>query len=268
MFWIQSSDVTSFDQNVRELALLLGVNKDARATVYDTLLAVKRELLRFEKFDLEYLIVLDDVNDSEFLFEKELREGGHSSQEPHLKARIDFLLEHEKIMVTSRHNDAAHKLSCDITKVAAMTVQDALKLLDRKLKHDKQGDARSRVVLVKLLGRLPLAISQAAAYINAFYPEYTLNDYIMDLKKEQPRLRLLSKRFPEVRQYKEDITPVLLTWHVSFTYLKEKFQSASKLLSILCFYDCKRIPDVLYRSRRLDESRSWQAKGLIDHLKH
>jgi hypothetical protein len=99
------------------------------------------------------------------------------------------------ILITSRSRDMAFRLTGsqkDIIGVAPMGEGHALTLLYKKLEADTvEGDA---VELVGSLDYMPLAITQAAAYISQRAPRYTISRYLRDLRiGNKGRASLLEK---------------------------------------------------------------------------
>jgi len=88
------------------------------------------------------------------------------------------------ILITSRNKDAAARLAGGyprIKGVSALGEDQALHLLRNKL-HGALGSAGA-VELLLMLDYLPLAITQAAAYINQRAPRVTIQDYLNEFRR-------------------------------------------------------------------------------------
>jgi len=89
------------------------------------------------------------------------------------------------------------------------------------------------------LGYLPLALTQAGAYIHT--SQYSLSRY---LKEYQTKARyLLSQRWT-ARQHDRS---VFATWEISFKAIQEKSPKAAELLLVCGFFHYEDIPEELLR---------------------
>lgn len=108
-----------------------------------------------------------------------------------------------------------------------MTLQDASEQ-DRKLATE----------LVNELGGLPLALDQAAAYVEE--TASGLADYLALYRTQ--RLALLSKRGGIIEDHPE---PVTTTWSISFAKIEQSSPVAAELLRVCAFLDPDAIPEEL-----------------------
>jgi hypothetical protein len=93
-----------------------------------------------------------------------------------------------KILVTSRSLDAAEKLvgsSRAILQTPVMREEQALELLRKRL--EDKADEAAAVDLVRALDCIPLAVNQAAAYINRRSPRATTRSYLDEFRKSEKR---------------------------------------------------------------------------------
>ncbi|KAK1989764.1 hypothetical protein LX36DRAFT_742745 [Colletotrichum falcatum] len=107
-------------------------------------------------------MIVDNTDDVEMLFSKTNGEKDASLPIASYLPKTD----NGKILVTSRSWDAAEKLTGNgkmLFRVPTMEQAEALQLLRKKLDQDVDEVAALR--LVNILGHVPLAINQAAAYI-------------------------------------------------------------------------------------------------------
>jgi tetratricopeptide (TPR) repeat protein len=127
------------------------------------------------------------------------------------------------VMVTTRHSDVA-QLGV-LIPLSGMSEVDAVELLLERTGHVRTiGNLEQAKTVVKLLGYLPLAIDQSAAYIRSrkITPEQFVDHY-------QNRKEKLLKYVPAVWDYQrsvrdgEDEIPlgVFTTWEMSFTQAEE-----------------------------------------------
>jgi len=151
------------------------------------------------------------------------------------------------ILITSRNRDVAFKLTGsykDIIAVEQMDESHALALLKAKLgdDHNQEGAAD----LVQSLDYMPLAISQAAAYINRRGLRYTILGYLNDFyQSDKERAKLLEKDIGDTRRDGTASNSIMATWQISFEHICRERPSAARLLSLMSLFDRQGIPDYL-----------------------
>ncbi|EXJ91796.1 hypothetical protein A1O3_00346 [Capronia epimyces CBS 606.96] len=107
---------------------------------------------------------------------------------------------------------------------------------------------------------MPLAITQAAAYINQRTPRVTISTYLEALKKsDDERGKLLQKDIRDPRRDGKASNSIMATWYISFEHIRRDRDSAARLLALMSLFDREGIPDYLlhdnYREdgERLDD---------------
>ncbi|KAF5132805.1 Kinesin light chain [Metarhizium anisopliae] len=149
------------------------------------------------------------------------------------------------IVITTRNKHLASRLTGgykDVIEVGPMIEADALTLLRKKLGTLSNTDLS--VDLIKALDYIPLAIIQAAAYIQANYPRSSVANYLAEFRKsERQRASLLKHHAGDLRRDGAASNAVLTTWHISFDHIRSQRSSAADLLSFMSFFDPQSIPD-------------------------
>jgi hypothetical protein len=98
--------------------------------------------------------------------------------------------------------------------------------------------------LLEQLIYLPLAIVQAAAYINE--NQIIFADYLSLLAdQEEEVIKLLSEEFEDDGRYHNIKSPVAMTWLISFERIRNRVPLAADYLSFMCCIDPKDIPQSL-----------------------
>ncbi|KAK4151397.1 hypothetical protein C8A00DRAFT_17195 [Chaetomidium leptoderma] len=147
-------------------------------------------------------------------------------------------------LVTSRTQTAAEKLIGSVRNiypVPAMSDEVALELLQAKLKNGCGNDEGQDVV--RLLDRMPLAISQAAAYINRRTPRVSVREYTKLFRvSDDKRKELLSWEYGDLRRYDGASNSILGTWTVTLNQIQQERPSAVDLLSLMSFFNPQFIP--------------------------
>jgi hypothetical protein len=155
------------------------------------------------------------------------------------------------VLLTTRDRRAASWLSTGYASAIAvnlMTPEDAEQLLFTKI-PDEISSAVERVELVRELDYLPLAITQAAAYISARVTRMTVPRYLALYRNDKvSQTRLLDEESGDLRRDPGVPNSVIRTWQISFDQIKEKWPSAAKLLSLVAMLDRQGIPDFLLRA--------------------
>ncbi|KAK4233565.1 kinesin light chain [Achaetomium macrosporum] len=148
------------------------------------------------------------------------------------------------IVITTRNKDLAFRLTGryqNIIEVGPMVQADALTLLEKKLGPLRDTDVA--LDLVQALDLVPLAISQAAAYIQARAPRSSPEKYLAEFREsERKRSKLLEHDAGDLRRDAGASNAILTTWQISFDHIRSKQPSAADLLSLMSFFDRQGIP--------------------------
>ncbi|KAK3347571.1 LOW QUALITY PROTEIN: Tetratricopeptide repeat-domain-containing protein [Neurospora tetraspora] len=139
------------------------------------------------------------------------------------------------LLVTTRDKDLAYRL------IGPMAQKRKLSLLS---------DKDSAEELVRALEYVPLAISQAAAYIQRRSPRSSVEKYLAE--GESKRAWLLGHDEGEFRREGGASSAILTTWQISFEHIRSKRASAADLLSLMSFFDRQGIPESLLRPPHMD----------------
>ena len=258
MLWLYVSNEVRFEQSVRGVLDQLRVRgrKDPKTNVF--------QLLRSWLCDTSkgpWLVILDNADDARVL----LRSPSTNSQAETspgaspTEARLDYIprCDHGKVLVTSRSRDTAQELVYrkDVVKVEPMEEKQALALLRKKLDiwYNEQDAPR----LARELDLMPLALTQAAAYICQRDGRCSVGQYLGKIKEcDVSGASVLDISARDLRRDREANNSIMLTWQLSVNYLREVRQSAADLLSLMSFFDRQAIPEAL-----LQEKGSGQADG-------
>ncbi|KAK0744820.1 hypothetical protein B0T21DRAFT_380952 [Apiosordaria backusii] len=157
------------------------------------------------------------------------------------------------IIITTRNKDLARRLisrTQNIIEVGPMTQRDALTLLEKRLGSLSDLDVATK--LVQALDFVPLAISQAAAYIQARAPRSSPEKYLAEFhKSEGKKSRLLEHDAGDIRRDGGASNAIFRTWQISFDYIRSKRRSAADLLSLMSFFDRQGIPGWVLKPPRV-----------------
>jgi hypothetical protein len=117
-------------------------------------------------------------------------------------------------------------------------------------KLGEDADRSAMEELVTLLECMPLALTQAAAYLRRRGRRSPVRAYMEELQaSEVAQLSLLDRDFSDHRRDREATNPILKTWQISFDFIRTKRETSAELLSMMCFCDRQAIPELLLRVR-------------------
>jgi len=139
----------------------------------------------------------------------------------------------------------------DILEVEPMAEDGAIALLTKKLTREQRDTDRDQLVrLVQELDYMPLAVTQAAAYINQLGSRITVSGYLDRLAKgDEDRDKLLQKDIRDPRRDGGASNSIIITWHTSFEYIRYTQDSAARLLALMSLFDREGIPQSLLQGQ-------------------
>ncbi|OKP12980.1 hypothetical protein PENSUB_1332 [Penicillium subrubescens] len=240
VFWIHASNVARFEQSFRDIAeqLKIPTRQDPKANIFKLV----ENWLRDENKG-KWICILDNADDDKFLCSLPAAGKGASMKEP-LNASTKPLLEYVprcqngSIIITSRSREAALRMvkHKDLIEVEPMVRSEALELLQKTL--DQPEESQESQHLVEELEFMPLAIAQAARYIRNRAPRYSVSQYLRDFQKsDNEAIKLLKKEAGQLDRDWEAKNSILVTWQISFDYIRDEKPSAAELLSLMSFFD-------------------------------
>jgi hypothetical protein len=163
-------------------------------------------------------------------------------------------------MITTRSKREALKLvyEDDTIDVLPISEGEAELLLESKLGQLSPDNRQLAVAL----DCMPLAITQAAAYIRERMPRCSVQQYRKEVEQSRKsRTGLLRRDVPLAGRDAEATNSVLLTWRISFDHIYRTRRSAAELLSLLGFCDRLAIPETLLRA---GDEGSASSEGTFD----
>jgi len=118
-----------------------------------------------------------------------------------------------------------------------------------KRKLSIESDQEDIIKLVAALEFMPLAVVQAAAYINQRAPRCLVREYIEKFQKtDKSKTSLLTYEAGHLRRDRDAKNSIIITWQISFDYIQQERPSAADLLSLMSFFDRQGIPEGLLRN--------------------
>ena len=233
IFWVPALSNAAFEQAYVEMARKLPIQK--RSEDEDTKELV-RQYLSSEAAG-PWLLVVDNADDMAVLFGEPDTSGGI----------IKYLPKSEKglTLFTTRSRDVAGRVAgSDVVDLVRMDSQEATSLLERLLTRKEPINDTVLQELLDELTYLPLAITQAAAYLNR--NQVSIAKYLGLLRgTEKDMVSLMSREFCDSMRYEGTQNAVATTWIVSFEQIHRLDSAAADLLSFMSQIEPKAIPQSL-----------------------
>lgn len=196
-----------------------------------------------------WLLVFDNADDIDLWITKPASNSEKTNRTAQGSHRlIDYLPTNKQgcIVFTTRDRRAAVKFAHqNIVTVPEMSEETATQLLKKTLNNfDLVEESKDVSRLLSALTYLPLAITQAAAYINANL--ISLAEYLSLLEeKEDEVISLLSEDFEDLGRYQNIKNPIATTWLISFERIRQSDPLAAEYLSFMACVNPKEIPQSL-----------------------
>jgi hypothetical protein len=158
---------------------------------------------------------------------------------------FDDLPESEKgiTLFTTRIQEVAVSLTRgNVLELDAISPEDAAEFLKKSLVRKSLAEnSKVTAELLEELTHLPLAIAQAAAYLNI--NKITIEKYLQLLRStDQDIISLMSKDFHDHTRYRGSSNAIASTWVVSFGQLQERDAPTVDLLAFMSCIEWKAIP--------------------------
>jgi Tfp pilus assembly protein PilF len=235
--------VTRFEQGYREIASATRI--PGRDDPKNNILQLVYDWLRDEE-NGHWLMVLDNADDHHVFFDTMVEN----------KPLADYLPQkpHGSILITSRNRMAVQNLvgsQSNLVLVEPMGADDAVALL-RTCIHGDQSSETEKRELVKALEYIPLAISQAGAYIASRSPRMTVSTYLeLFRQSESSQEHLLNyDGAKDLRRDRSIRHSVITTWQISFDQIRSTCPAATDLLALMSMFDRQGIPEDLVNQHK------------------
>ena len=239
VFWIHAASRARFEQSYLDVAskasIIVSTNPNE-----DRLELIANWLKNEENG--RWLMIIDNADDIDLFNISTQRDDRVEGSTPGLSKYIPYC-DHGSILFTSRSKSVCLDLTSSNSLIHVTKMNpDECDLFLRRTMQDNQLDEGMHE-LISLLGHLPLALTQAAAFMCR--NTMTTSDYLeLYNESEANRLNLLSQEF---QAFGRDSVPnaIAATWTISFNQIKEKEPMAARLLSTMSFLDQQDIPKAL-----------------------
>ena len=247
VFWVNGSSVQRFEQAYAEISRRLDLPgcEDPKVNKFEKV----ADWLSDESHE-PWLLLLDNTDDERVFFSTPDTE---LSQHANTTPLIRYIPQSQNgsVLVTSRNRSAAFKLTNSveaIVEVPLMDEESSRLVLSRKLPQD-QSTSGEIPELVKMLDYLPLAITQAGAFISMRRPRMTIARYLEFLQKNE---KILMRDMGDLRRDPDMPNSVIKTWYLSFSQIKNDHPQSAELFSLMSVLDRQGLPDFLFSKGETD----------------
>lgn len=243
IFWVYGASRSRLADAYHEIAKELRIPGLGQPNV-DVLTLVSDWLS--EESNGPFLMILDNADDAE-IWEK--------SGSPSEKPLINYLprADHGSVLITTRNSQLGRTISKRKSiEVTILNPEDSVTLLQSKISEDDELTEAHSKEIAEILGCLPLAITQAAAYLGQI--ETSVAEYLELLRSSKAdSIDLLVRgRYDDSRD--PDLpNAVFHTWKVSFEQISRQSPRAGAIFSTMALLDRHAVPLDLLREEEEDE---------------
>ncbi|OAG43666.1 hypothetical protein AYO21_02252 [Fonsecaea monophora] len=266
VFWMYAATRSRFIQACQQMARQLNLpgcedpKMDACALVAGWLI---------DEGNGPWLLIVDNADDANLLLGAIPSGESDPDEDTAIKPLIDYLPRtldpSRRILITTRNKDVADSLGQSATPIAVgpFSLPEAKLLLEQKMTTATAWPSDETVEeLLTSLARVPLAITQAAAFINRNV--MSIADYLRVFRtSESERMRQLSIELQDPRRERGFPNSVFRTWRLSFDQMRQRDGAAATLLAFLAFLDGQSIPLALVQRTQTVEADWRHVLGTI-----
>ncbi len=244
VLWVYGGNIARFYQGYKRIAQLLEL--PGWDDPEDSILELVSSWL--SSTTSSYLLVVDNADNIEHWWPGKYKSGG-SLDDPskNLSKFLPDGLKNSQVFITTRDNRVASRLVKEAKPIVVqpMSNEEAKSLFLSKLEGEEENiDEAQMRDLLEELGQLPLAVSQAAAFIKE--NGVSIIDYANALRGQEAE-EFLDEELDDSRRDEESMNCVFRTWKLSYDQIKQQKPRATELLSLLAMLDRQSIPKSLLK---------------------
>ncbi|KAH7317075.1 P-loop containing nucleoside triphosphate hydrolase protein [Stachybotrys elegans] len=226
VFWVHAESYATFSQDYRRIADVLDVDTEGLS---------EAEILHAVRIAIEkrsrWLLVIDNADHLALFDPPQTIQGASDQQQPNAQARQTGA---GTVLWTSREESIVGRRVSNGRgiKVTHMALEEAKQLLWSVINDGTMGseDDDQLELVVEELGHLPLAVSQAGAYMRLTMTK--IPEYLEILGEGQKRWNVLNETYHDRYRPNNVSNSILQTWRISFDRLKADDELAFNMLHI------------------------------------
>ena len=200
-----------------------------------------------EESNCLWLLVLDNMDDVDIIFRPQNHSCSGSKKHTH-EPLVNWLPRSSvgSVLVTTRDRRLGDRLVPGQRPIAVelFEMKDAKCLLSKRVQLDDEIDEALSHELLSTLDFLPLAITQATAFL--VENQISIADYLDILQKDDSEMKdFLAIDIYDPARGSDLSNSILQTWKVSFDQIKKQKPLAAEILSLMAVLDRQAISDKL-----------------------
>ncbi|KAI9758975.1 MAG: hypothetical protein M1840_003619 [Geoglossum simile] len=252
VFWVYAASADRFDQSYKDVARKLKLPRVDDPDV-DVCELVSDWFNNGD--DGHWLIILDNADNSDLFFPSTDFDTSFTQINMTKKPLVDYLPRRldsqHSLIVTTRSRTLGEDLTNGepCIEILPFAPKQARILLQSRAAKMADGQNESDMErLLEILGYIPLAITQAAAFMRR--NRMHLQKYVKALEKDEENLK--DHLSTELRDYRRELgipNSVFRTWRLSFDKIREQEPRAAAILSLMAMLDRQQIPEELLQGR-------------------
>jgi tetratricopeptide (TPR) repeat protein len=217
----------------------------------------------------QWLMVVDNADDADLFYwtaERESQDRKKVTKKPLSEYLPRTLESKRKIIITTRNRrlgeDLSHGEPC--INIPPFSFSEARSLLRSKGSDASANETDINIdKLLRVLGCIPLAITQAASFIRQ--RRISTVKYLGLLEKSELILKeTLNKERQDHRREPGFANAVFPTWKLSYDQIREQHPHAAAMLSLMSMLDRQHIPETLLRNQNESDFEFLEAIGILD----
>ena len=244
MFWVHGSSHTRFEESYQRIAGHLAFPSFDDPS-QQTLVRV-RDWLSGES-NRPWLLVLDNMDDVDIIFRSKTHSCSSSKTHTH-EPLVNWLPPSSvgSVLVTTRDRRLGERLVPERRPIAVelFAMEDAKWLLSKRVQLKDEVDEALSHELLRTLDFLPLAITQATAFL--VENQISIADYLDILQKDDSEMKdFLAIDVYDPGRDSKNSNSILQTWKVSFDQIRKQKPLAAEILSLMAVLDRQAISERL-----------------------
>jgi tetratricopeptide (TPR) repeat protein len=249
VFWVYAATSARFYDAYQDIARRL------KLSGHDVPTVDPRELVLdwFNEQDSHWLMILDNADDACMFFSSNNAEMPSketpTTEKPLIHYLPTYLSSDKLLLITTRRGNLGEDLSNgeECIEVPPFDVREAQLLLRLRLTGRASGkDSPEATKLLKILACIPLAVTQAAAFIRR--NRMSLPKYLAALEKDDENLKeSLNAELQDARRDRGFPSAVFRTWKLSFNQIRVQEPRAAEMMSLMAMLDRREIPESLLK---------------------
>ncbi|KAL9600032.1 MAG: hypothetical protein Q9179_003359 [Wetmoreana sp. 5 TL-2023] len=254
VFWVHASSTSRFAESYKRIA------SECKIPGHDDPNSNTLQLVRCWleiHYTLDWLMVIDNVDDRTIFLER-------PNDMTISKALIEYIprTARGKIIYTTRSRDIGIDLVSgdEPIRLLPLSREEGISMLGKKIIQNSSDE--DQITLLEELAYLPLAISQAVAFMAK--RRKTVPDYIRLLQDRSTRSRVLDHRALHHGREDRPSESVASTWWVTFQHVQGENPRSAELLAIMSLFDRQRIPLVMIQDSAEDNFEFEEAIGILE----